>query len=464
MLRRLRLHCALVVLSASVASATEYTVYLAGAGTPAAEAAAKLADDKTKFAEVKIAKALAKVAELLAACPDAAPPRVKNMDAEPFAGAPGELCTIHLKIAAGEYQGKGGKGPIVLEPGFKPNSTVRVLGGYDDTFTKRAPFTSPTMLSVPFTVDGKDTALGELYVSGLTIDLGGGNSYDGKTNSLLKGSSAGVPAFVFGYLLTDKLVIADNLVMNASMMAGAPLIRAKTPKAEVLVRNNFFLNNIQAWQTDSGGWKHRPASYTLEGNTFAINWPYNPDPTTGACAAVEMKAQGFAGKVVVKDNIFAHNPGGALNSWAPSEKASPPTEIVHNLFFGNGSLFAETEPGAAAMVVKFGGFKSREMPWNVIGLEALQDEFGWKSSKNVAFDPKVPLVMVKPGFANSGTVVAETSALNDVRSLFGMNKQGTKMVISNFAPRMGLDPKSPPFAEEPKAKEFGVSAARVEQF
>ena len=45
-----------------------------------------------------------------------------------------------------------------------------------------------------------------------------------------------------------------------------------------------------------------------------------------------------------------------------------------------------------------------------------------------------------------------------------MNKQGNKMKIANFAPRMGIDPKNLPFPAEEKAKPYGANPERVEQF
>jgi hypothetical protein len=230
-----------------------------------------------------------------------------------------------------------------------------------------------------------------------------------------------------------------------------------------MIRNNFILNNIRAWEADSARFKDIPAVYTFEGNTFVMNWPYNTDPSTANPAELKLAGKYAAKKLVIQGNLFAHNPGGAILWTAPSEKDGPQTEISGNLFFNNGSLFGESAPGAAVVVRKFGGFKSSEVPWNVIGLDVLED-FDWKTSKNVAMDPKVPIVVVKPGFANSATVEAANTALNDVRGMFGICKQGGKMQISNFAPRMGLDLKNLPFPAEAAGRAYGASQDRVEQF
>jgi hypothetical protein len=450
-----------------LAAVPEVSILVANKDTPAAAAAAAKADGKTVFAESRLFKAIDKAAEIIGAkkhCPQA---RVKGMEVPPCTLTPEErYLVVNIKVASGEYQGKGGKGGFSIPEINEPDTTLRILGGYDDKFEKRAPFTTPTVLPIAGTVfemQGKNHALKEFYLSGFVMDIGGGNQYDGKTNSLLKGTSASVQAVTIGYLETERLVYADNVFLNSSHKAAAPLVRAANDKAEVLVRNNFILNNVLSWEADSARFKTIPASYTFENNSFLVNWPFNPDPTTAQPAALQLNGKYATGKFVIKRNIFAHNPGGAILWTAPTEKDGPVTEIVENLFFGNGTLFSETAPGAAAVVTKMGGFKSQDIPWNVIGMDVLED-FNWKSDKNVALDPKVPIVLVKPGFANSASVSAANTTLNDVRGMFGMNKQGGKVQISNFAPRMGVDPKNFPFPAEGKAKEYGVNPAKVEQF
>jgi len=446
---------------------TVVTILVAPSGTPAAAYAESKADGRTVFAETRLFKAIDRAVEIIEAKPHCPKPRVSGMEAPPCTLPDAErYMTVNIKVAAGAYQGKGGRDAFHIPEIYEPDTRLRLLGGYDDSFQKRAPFSTPTVVSMGGTVfmmEGKDHALKEFYLSGFVMDIGGGNKYDGKTNSLLRDSSAGVQAVTIGYLTTERLVYADNVFLNSSHKAAAPLIRAATDKAEVVIRNNFILNNVLAWEADSARFKNIPAVYTFEGNSFLVNWPYNPDPTTANPAALQLAGKYAAQRFVIKGNLFAHNPGGAILWTAPSEKDGPKTEITGNLFFNNGSLFGETAPGAAAVVTKSRGFKSTDVPWNVIGLDVLED-FDWKTDGNVSLDPKVPIVMVKPGFANSATVDAANTALNDVRGLFGMNKQGGKVQISNWAPRMGLDPGNLPFPAEATARAYGVNPARVEQF
>lgn len=457
-----------LLLSTQALAATTIDLLVAEKDTPAFAAATAKADEKTVFAFSKLNKALSKVEELISAAPKCPQPKVRGMKAPPCELPENDrFWVINVKVAHGALAGKGGTGNFSLGELIAPDTTLRLLGGYDDAFEKRAPFDTPTVVSLggtAFVLGGKDHALKEFYLSGFVMDVGGGNKYDAKTNSLLKGESAGVQHITIGYLTTQRLVLADNVFLNSSHKAAAPLIRAASPSAEVIVRNNFVLNNVLAWEADSARFKDIPAQYVIEGNSFIMNWPYNPDPTTGNPAALQLGQKYATQKFVITGNLFAHNVGGAIYSTATSEKTGPSTEIKGNLFFNNGGLFGEAAPGAAAMVAKFGGFKSQEVPWNVISLASLEEDYEWKSSGNVALDPKVPIVLVKPGFANSNAVSAENTALNDVRGLLGQNKQGGAVKIKDFAPRMGLDPAKLPFPEEPKAQAYGVSRARTEQF
>jgi hypothetical protein len=433
------------VAAASTASAGDFTILVANKDTAAFEAAGKLADDAAVFAESRLHKALDRAAELIGANPDA---------------------VVNVKLAAGEYAGKGGAGGFTFPEVIAPGATLRLLGGYDDAFKVRAPFDTPTILrcgASAFDMQGKKHALKEFVISGLMTDVAGSNSYDEKTNSLLKGSSAGLPIFCFGYLTTNRFVIADCLFMNSSQFASAPLIRAASKEATVVIRNNFILNNVHAWLIDSARFKDIPVTYTFEGNSVIMNWPYNPDPTTGNPAAIEIAGKYAAGKVVIKDNLFAHNFGGALYPTA-ADNVGTTVEIKHNLFFDNGYLFGLADPKSGAVVGKFGAFLNRDVPWCVLDIDTVEEDYSWDTSDNVVLDPKVPITLAKPGLANSGSVEAEKNVVNDVRELLGRNLEGGKVAIKDFAPRLAIDPKLLPFPTEPKAEPFGVRRDRVEQY
>lgn len=426
------------------------------------------ANDDTIFAERKLHKAFSQAEKLIRAkkkCPQPRHPKLPppkcNLSADER-----EL-TINIKVAHGNYAGKGGKGGFGFSEMIAPDTTLRILGGYNDDFTKRAPFDTPSVIDKAATAisfAGKKHALKELVISGFVFNAAAGNAYDAKTNSLLKGKSAEVRCITLGYLTTERLEIADNVFLNSSLKAMAPLIRAKDANAEVIVRNNFILNNVLAWEADSARYHQIPKRYVIEGNSFILNWPFNPDPTTGNPAALQLAGKYATKKFVIKGNLFAHNVGGAIFSTNTSDKNPPPIEIEGNLFFHNGALFGEPEPGAAVMVAKFGGFKSRDIPWNTIDLETLEDDYEWDSEDNVALDPKITIPKLDMLFADSNKVGAANTKANAVRGMLGQNKQGGTVAIKDFAPRWDLDLAAMPFPKEAKAKKYGVSRERVKQY
>lgn len=434
-----------VMFAASAAWAAEYTILVANKKTAAYDNAKARADGKAVFAERRLHKALKQVEELFGQDPEA---------------------TVNVKIAHGEYTGKGGRAGFTLNEIQAPKGTLRILGGYDDEFKQRTPFDTPTILrcgAPAFTFKGRRHALKEFYLSGLMTDVSSTNRYDKKSNCLLKGSSSTTPIMKFGYLTYERFVIADCVFMNSSHIAAAPTLRAASDDAVVLIRNNFVVNNVYAWQVASANGKHMPKEYRLEGNSFIMNWPYNPDPSTANPAALEIGNKYVAHKVVIEKNLFAHNIGGAIYP-TQDEDNGPPLAITGNLFYNNAALFGLKEPEQGAIVSKFGGFLSRKIPWNVLDIETVEDDFDWDVEDNVVLDPKVPIALVKPGIANSDDVEAEKTVENDVRRILGLNLQGGTVQVSNYAPRMAIDAKALPFPQEEKAKAYGVRRDRVEQF
>lgn len=437
-------------------AAIEIELLVAPKGSAAYDVAKQRADDTHIFAARGMAKAATTLAKIVEACPKCPPPRVRGL-----APPPCEIkafCAITVRVAAGEYK------PLSLPEMIAGETSLRILGGYNDDFTLRSPFTTPSVIAASgtaFALQGKDHALKELVLSGFVFDVGNGNQYDARSNSLLKGSSSGENLLTFGYLTTDRLVVADNIFLNSSHKVASPLIRAQSASARVEVRNNLILNNVLGWEVKSARWQYQPAEYLIEGNSFIMNWPFNPDATTSNPAALQIGSQEASAHVTIRGNLFAYNPGGAIY---PEFEKGPPTVVQNNLFFANGTLFGESAPGAAAMAAKFGGFKDREIPWNPIDIETLEDELEYAGEGNVSLDPQLSVALVKPGFGNSNSVTANTSSTNDLRGMLGMSLQGKKMEISNFAPRMGLDLQKLPFPGNPEARAYGASPERVGRF
>lgn len=434
-----------MLLLTPLAQAADLTVLVAPKKSAAYAKAKTLADGAAVIAERKIHKAFNEAAKHLGGC-----------------GA----CTVTIKVAAGTYVGKGKTGHWTFPEVKAPQATLRIVGGYDDGFTKRTPFAKPSLLlasdsrSAPLlTFEGRKHALKTLYLSGFVFDVAPGNKYDKKTNSLLRGSSCTFPILAFGYLTTEHLVVADNVFMNAAQRGVEPLIRAASKTAVIEVRNNFIMNNTLAWIVKSANGRNIPGEYRITGNSFILNWPYNPDPSTAQPAALEIGNKYTAAKVRIEGNLFAHNVGGAIMP-GYDDTVGPPITIKDNLFFGNGVLFGPKETDTGAVVGKF----NRAATHSLCSAEDLEDDFEWEVTGNVSFDPQVPIALVEPGVVDSHAVKANKTVLNDVRRLFGQNVDGGRVAIKDFAPRFGLDLGNLPFPKNAKATKYGAREDRVEQF
>ncbi|MEQ8983524.1 MAG: hypothetical protein RL846_36610, partial [Deltaproteobacteria bacterium] len=110
------------VLVSSSALAKDLTVLVAPKGSAAYDAAKSMADGTSVLAERKLHKAFGRAVEHLGAC-----------------GA----CVVQIKVAAGTYEGKGRTGQWSFPEVKNPQAKLRILGGYDDKFSHRAPFSQP---------------------------------------------------------------------------------------------------------------------------------------------------------------------------------------------------------------------------------------------------------------------------------------------------------------------------------
>lgn len=338
---------------------------------PAFTEASKKANDDTIRAASSVTRALKTAHEIIAACGD---------------------CTVNVKLSEGNYSGRGDTAPQwVFAEVSAPKATLRILGGYNQDFSTRAPFAHKTLAAhakgrsdAVLTIEAKKSKLKELVISGIFFDVGEGNDYSG--SNLMKSSSPSVPILRFGYLETTKLLIADNVFMNAAHGVAAPLIRAAGNDAEVIVRNNIFVNNVYNWVVSGAAQKGILASYKIHGNSFILNWPFNPDPTTANPGALEIGNNYVAKKVSIQDNLFAYNVGGAIfPQW--SEDRGPKMEVKHNLFYGNGAVFSPKNTADGAFVGKFTG-GGRHLTFDI---ETIEEDFDWTASGNASFDPQLAI-------------------------------------------------------------------------
>ncbi|MEM1271159.1 MAG: hypothetical protein AAGI08_14050 [Bacteroidota bacterium] len=430
----------LAVLPASAFS--QYAVLVAPKDSEAYEFAKTKENGETVFAERKLFKGLNQAAELL--------------------NAGGER-TVTVFVAAGTYTGQFGAGVWKVPHIDNPQGTLRVMAGFNDDFSGRQPFGLITELQ---TVEGRDGAifqlakrsrLKEVVVSGLLLDAGPSNAYDARTNSIKKGQSRSYPLLSLSMLETDRLVVADNIFLNGAHGAFDPYVKGASASANVLVQNNLFLNTIKAF-------KNQPATtkaldrLTLKHNSFVLCWPFNPDPTSSNVGAIELYHSGGFENVDIEGNLFAYNPGGAMqHDWAPDRM--PNTRIAGNLFYSNAALYEDGETEAGVIVGKFG----TNPIYRLLDLESVEDDLDYDVEDNVSFDPQIPIVIAPLQAADSYGVSAQNTTINQVRSLFGLNTDGGTVAIANFAPRLSYRTDAVPFPTNEAAKAYGVQPGALWQ-
>ncbi|MBK7862687.1 MAG: hypothetical protein IPJ65_29580 [Archangiaceae bacterium] len=422
-----------------VVRAEVYKLYVAERDSAAHKAAEPLADGKTSFWFPKLTRGLEKAVELL-----------NGTDHQ-----------VQVLVAQGQHAGlwalpnglPGGKAKLLL------------LGGHCPDWKKRDPFGCPTELlggdARPQAVlgfGGNKTQLSELVISGFVFDSAQSNKYDARTNSLLKGSSRTLPLLALSQVVVGHLVIADNVFLNSAHRAFELYHSAASNETTVDIDNNFFLNNVIPLKFEPAGYKgFKTKTVNFTHNSVILNWPFNPDATSSNVGALELYHKDCCGELNLEDNLFAYNPGGAMQHDWPVNRMGK-LALKNNLFFMNATLFGDGRPEAGVFVGKFGPNPKHI----VVPLAAhMEDDYPYAFSGNVSFDPKVPVALVDLQAADSSAVSAKKTLMNDVRGLFGQNKEGGTVAIKNFAPRMGLDLEHLPFPAEAKAAAFGVQRTRA---
>lgn len=307
-------------------------------------------------------------------------------------------CSVTIRLAGGEYSGKANIGTWSFPETKAGSSHLLILGGWNEDFSKRSPFQTPTVLKVNpnrsdvvFSFEGRKHAFKQIVLSGLVVDTSPSNAYDAKTNSLMKSGSSTFGQLKFGYINTDSLIITDNVFMSASSGGvGGPIVKPFGSNGEVIVENNVFFNNVIPWKVASGSYSNPPKVYVVRGNTFALNWPYNADVTTSNPGALEIGNNRATDQLNIEKNIFAYNYGGAIfPQW--DDTRGPKMAIKDNLFYGNGGMFGASEAGSGAIVGKFAGAATH----SIFTMEDIEDDFSWSVSGNVSFDPELRIGIPK---------------------------------------------------------------------
>ncbi len=413
-----------------------YVVYVAPRDSPASAVAKSKADGATVFAERRLHRALTKAAELLQSGPH----------------------TVNVLVAPGAYPGKIRAGVWVLPPINNPQGSLRLIGGFNDDFTGRQPF---RRLSRLVTVEGRDgallqisrkSALKQLVISGFVFDAAPSNKYDAKTNSLLKAQSRSYPLISFSQLKTSHLVVDSNIFLNGAHGAFDPYIAPLSPDTVVDISNNFFMNNIKTMT---------PAATAARGlivkqihllhNSFLLSWPFNPDPTSSNVSAIELYHKDGCQQLTIESNIFAFNPGGAMQHDWPEDRM-PALAIRNNLFYMNSALFKDGNAENGVFAGKFG----TNPKYLLLDIETVEDDLDYDVEGNVSLDPKITIAMADLKAADSYSVERKDTVMNDIRRLFGLNQDGGTVAIANFAPALVFSTHALPLPAEQQAKAFGV--------
>ncbi len=429
---------AFVALLPTQVLADEYAILVAPRDTPAQAFAASKANDTNIFAQRTLHRALTQAAELLQSGSH----------------------TVTVFVAAGEYKGKARQGIWEIPTIDNPAGTLRIMGGYNDDFSGRQPF---GLLSVLVTSEGRNgaflqfgrrSALKQLVISGLLFDAAPSNKYDSRSNSILKGQSRTYTMISFSQLRTDHLVVADNIFMNGSHGVFDPFIMPMSANTVVDIQNNVFMNNIKAMKLQASSSRGTTVSViNLRQNTFFLNWPYNPDPTSSNVSAIELYHKDGGAHFNIEGNLFAFNPGGAMQHDWPEDRM-PEITIKDNLFYQNAALFEEGEEESGVIAGKFG----LNPKYLILDLYTLEDDFDYNVSGNVTLDPQIGIALADLQAADSYSVQRENTTLNDVRRLFGLNQSGGTVAIANYAPAMSYTFPQP---TNEAAKKYGAQPQQL---
>ncbi|MBI4748173.1 MAG: hypothetical protein HY774_06765 [Acidobacteria bacterium] len=242
------------------------------------------------------------------------------------------------------------------------------------------------------------------------------------------------------------LVFQNCVIANSANRAIEPLIRAATPEAEIRFSNCIIFNNRIPLKLDSARFRNKPARIVVDHCSFLINWAYNPDPETSNPASLEIGSKDAAGEILITNNLFYSNFGGAILALG-----GPPMVVSNNNFVGNGLLHGQSESDAVVMIISAGGRKQPISVGMIGDVPLVKDGSG-----NVSMTPGIPLALDQVKTVDSSTVKAEASWQNEVRRLLGMNLQGGRVEIKNYAPKKEYDPANPPFPTKNEAEKYGA--------
>ena len=346
--------------------------------------------------------------------------------------------SVAIWVSAGIYDGKAGRGIWNIPKIERPNGKLVILGGWTAEFRQWNPLLTPSILQTsPGRADAfvgieKNSHLQLLAITGLMMDAQISNRYDRSTNSLLKSGSRSYPMLRFSYLTVETLYIANNIFINAAQGVFDPMVYPANGKSEVIIFNNYFINNVSCIQQLGGLSRRNNAlrKIVVQQNTFLSNWPFNPDATSSTVSAINLYHKSGADSLLIRKNIFAYNPGGALQHDWPEERMGK-IAIQNNLFYQNAGLFNKASEDGV-IVGKF-GLNPRYL---ILDMETLEEDFDYGVSGNIHADPGIPI-------------------LQEFSYNMESSEYWAKLHVKHYAPPMSYDPANPPLPLSEYAR-FGV--------
>lgn len=353
-------------------------------------------------------------------------------------------------IAEGEYLGRGENGVDDI------NMAVSVIGGFSPDFTTRDPwgahktifsgkhnsenFATQTRLSI----DSSKTATrlmearGEptehtIIVDGIIFDNGPRNYYKTDKEALIvrKGTPSNTPTPESGALVVrtgvnSTVKVKNNIATNFAPTEGVfSLFGGKG--AKVTVENNVAVNNTgSGFRIGTAFTGDDIPSYTVKNNISLFNQKHTAFGTFGGSGIMLESSTA----VEMMGNVFAYNDNFGVDN----------TKRSKNVIM-NGNIISTN---ANADYVEF----SSKMDWDEIEDESdLMDEAEDNMNAAPAFKVSddwakyyTARSVIDRNAAEADVKVAKTWQ-NDVRSMFGLNLQGSDLNVDSatWLPRMSLE-------------------------
>lgn len=343
-----------------------------------------------------------------------------------------------IHIAEGVYLSKGSRGADEI------NVPVKIYGGYDTSFTVRDPWdahktiftgTNEYMKSTDPRIyirtdqqregNGQKSTGSEIVVDGIIVDNGPRNRYHQDKNLAIRRKaspkiqqnpspeSGGIVIVGSGY---TNVTVQNCVVMNTAPTEGAISVRV-FQGGKGLIQNNFCINNtgygIQARTGYVGSDESKIPVFSIRNNTVLFTWKHDPIASYGGdalafdqnlLATVENNALGYG------------HMGGIYNKGAK-------LALVNNLFTGNGKYdYKEINDKMAVADILDEAMHLDPSSDGNQGL-LIKIPVGERWAEVYADRTEISREAV-----DAAVTVPNTGA-NQLRSIFGLNVQGTGVAM-----------------------------------